>query len=142
DELKTRIARQLQVGESELACRVTTFHALGRGIIEEVEGRPPQLANWVEHPAGETKVIEEIIQALVESDPEFARMWSDLLVVHPKADIPVEVFDTETDYNRYVSDRLRKGSATIGSLAGTIVKSLQEQKIVNWLWLHSVVFEY
>jgi len=141
-ELKTRIARQLQVEESELACRVTTFHALGRGIIEEVEGRPPQLANWVEHPAGETRVIEEIIQALVESDPEFARMWSDLLVVHPKADIPVEVFDTETDYNRYVSDRLRKGSATIGSLAGTVVKSLQEQKIVNWLWLHSVAFEY
>lgn len=140
--MKTRIARQLHVEESELACRVTKFHALGRGIIEEVEGRPPQLANWVEHPAGEIKVIEEIIQALVESDPEFARMWSDLLVVHPKADIPVEVFDTETDYNRYVSDRLRKGSATIGSLAGTIVKSLQEQKIVNWLWLHSVAFEY
>ncbi|YBV96840.1 UvrD-helicase domain-containing protein [Phyllobacteriaceae bacterium JZ32] len=96
----------------------------------------------MEHPAGETKVIEEIIQSLVECDPEFARMWSDLLVVHPKADIPIEVFDTETDYNRYVADRLRKGSATIGSLAGTVVKSLQEQKIVNWLWLHSVAFNY
>lgn len=89
DELRTRIARQLQVEERALGCRVTTFHALGRGIIEEVEGRPPQLANWVDHPAGEAKVIEEIIQALVEADPEFARMWSDLLVVHPKADIPV-----------------------------------------------------
>ncbi|CAM5275044.1 ATP-dependent DNA helicase Rep [Aquamicrobium terrae] len=142
DELRTRIARQLQIEESALECRVTTFHALGRGIIKEVEGRPPQLANWVEHPAGEARVIEEIIQQLVEADPEFARMWSDLLVVHPKADIPAEVFDTEADYRRYVSDRLRKGEATIGSLAGVIVKSLQEQKVVNWLWLHSVAFEY
>ncbi|BCG69846.1 hypothetical protein MesoLj113a_10040 [Mesorhizobium sp. 113-1-2] len=142
DELRTRIAAQLQVAEDALGCRVTTFHALGRGIIEEVEGRPPQLANWVDHPAGETRVIEAIIQNLVESDPEFARMWAELLVVHPKADIPIEVFDGEADYRRYVSDTLRKGSATIGSLSAVIVKSLQEKKIANWLWLHSVAFEY
>lgn len=142
DELRMRIARQLKVEDSALECRVTTFHALGRGIIEEVEGRPPQLANWVDHPAGEAKVIEEIIQSLVEADPEFARMWGDLLVVHPKADIPVANFDSEADYRRYVSDRVRKGQATIGSLDGVIVKSLQEQKIANWLWLHSVAFDY
>ncbi len=142
DELRTRIARQLGVEEGALECRVTTFHALGRGIIEEAEGRPPQLANWVDHPAGEARIIEEIIRQLVETDPEFARLWSNLLVVHPKADIPAEVFDTEANYRRYISDRLRKGEATIGSLAGVIVRSLQEQKIVNWLWLHSVAFEY
>ncbi|WP_265336219.1 UvrD-helicase domain-containing protein [Mesorhizobium sp. B2-1-8] len=143
DELRTRIAAQLQVAEdAALECRVTTFHALGRGIIKEVEGRPPQLANWVDHPAGETKVIEAIIQNLIEGNPEFARMWAELLVVHPKADIPIEVFDGQVDYRRYVSDSLRKGSATIGSLSGVIVKSMQEQKIANWLWLHSVTFEY
>lgn len=142
DELRTRIAARLQVAEDALECRVTTFHALGRGIIEEVEGRPPQLANWVDHPAGETRVIEAIIQNLVESDPEFARMWAELLVVHPKADIPIQVFDGEADYRRYVSDTLGKGSATIGSLSAVIVKSLQEKKIANWLWLHSVAFEY
>lgn len=142
DELKVRIARQLQVKESALECRVTTFHALGRGIIEDVEGRPPQLANWVDHPGGETRVIEEIVRGLVEAHPEFGRLWCDLLVVHPKADIPAEVFDVEMDFRRYTSDRLRKGAATIGSLSGVIVKSLQEQKIANWLWLHSVAFQY
>ncbi|RWQ37765.1 MAG: hypothetical protein EOS20_10940 [Mesorhizobium sp.] len=59
DELRTRIARQLQVEESALKCRVETFHALGRGIIEDVEGRPPQLANWVDHPAGEARAYPE-----------------------------------------------------------------------------------
>ncbi|WP_287305858.1 UvrD-helicase domain-containing protein [Mesorhizobium sp.] len=142
EELRERIARQLGVAAADLKCRVTTFHALGRGIIEETEGRPPQLADWVEHPAGEAKVIEQIIDELLRADPEFARLWIDLLVLHPKADIPAEVFDTKADHERYLSVRRRKGSATIGTMAGVYVKSLQEQTIVNWLWLHSVEFEY
>lgn len=142
EELKGRIARQLGVEAPDLKCRVTTFHALGRGIIEETEGRPPQLADWVEHPAGEAKVIEKIIEDLLGSDPEFARLWIDLLVLHPKADIPAEVFDTKADHERYLSVRRRNGNATIGTMAGVYVKSLQEQTIVNWLWLHSVEFEY
>lgn len=142
DELKERIARQMEVDPDDLECKVTTFHALGRGIIEEVEGRPPQLADWVEHPAGEAKVIEQIIDELLRSDPEFARLWVNLLVLHPKADIPAEVFDSKADYDRYLSARRRKGNATVGTMAGIYVKSLQEQTIANWLWLHSVEFEY
>ncbi|WP_417423320.1 UvrD-helicase domain-containing protein [Hoeflea sp.] len=142
DELKERIARQLAVDPTNLECKVTTFHALGRGIIEEVEGHPPQLADWVEHPAGEAKILEQIIDELLRSDVEFADLWINLLVLHPKADIPAEVFDSKVDYDRYVSARRRKGNATIGTMAGVHVKSLQEQTIVNWLWLNSVEFEY
>jgi DNA helicase-4 len=142
DELKERISRQLAVDPANLECQVTTFHALGLGIIREIEGRPPQLADWVEHPAGESKVIQQIIEELLRSDPEFAELWVNLLVLHPKADIPADVFDSEADYERYLSARRRKGNATIGTMAGIHVKSLQEQTIVNWLWLHSVEFEY
>jgi DNA helicase-4 len=130
------------VDPGNLGCKVTTFNALGRGIIEEVEGRPPQLADWVEHPAGEAKVIEQIIDELLRSDAEFARLWVNLLVLHPQADIPADAFDSEADYERHLSARRRKGNATIGTMAGIYVKSLQEQTIVNWLWLHSVAFEY
>ncbi|MBB2701053.1 UNVERIFIED_ORG: DNA helicase-4 [Rhizobium esperanzae] len=142
DELKERICRQLAIDPGNPECKVTTFHALGRGIIEEAEGRPPQLADWVEHPAGEAKIIEQIIEELLRSDPEFARLWVNLLVLHPKADIPANVFDSKADYERYLSTRRRKGNATIGTMAGIYVKSLQEQTVVNWLWLHSVEFEY
>ncbi|GEC31532.1 MULTISPECIES: UvrD-helicase domain-containing protein [Sinorhizobium] len=142
DELKERIYRQLAVDPGNPGCKVITFHALGRGIIEEVEGRPPQLADWVEHPAGEARVIEEIIDELLRSDAEFAGLWVNLLVLHPKADIPAEVFDSEADYERYLSVRRRKGNATVGTMAGIYVKSLQEQTVTNWLWLHSVEFEY
>ncbi|MDP2779530.1 UvrD-helicase domain-containing protein [Devosia sp.] len=142
DELRVRIAKQLKVSPDELGCRVTTFHALGRGIIQEVEGKPPQIANWVEHPAAEAKAIEEIIQNLMKADADFNRLWIDLLVVHPKADLPRETFDSETDYLRYITELRTKGKATIGTHAGVIVKSLQEQSIANWLWLNSVAFEY
>ena len=142
DELKERICRQLAIGPEDLGCKVTTFHALGRGIIEEVEGRPPQLADWVEHPAGEAKIIERIIEELLRSDPEFAELWVNLLVLHPKADIPAQVFGSKEDYERYLSVRRRNGNATIGTMAGIYVKSLQEHTITNWLWLHSVEFDY
>lgn len=142
DELKERIAKQLDVDKEALECRVTTFHALGRGIIEEAEGRPPQLANWVEHPAGEARVIDKIIRELTETNEEFQRLWIDLLSILPKADIPAEVFDSEVDYNRYIADRNDKNGITIGTLSGAFVKSLQEQRIANWLWVHSVEFEY
>lgn len=142
DELKERIAKQLGIDEDALECRVTTFHALGRGIIEETEGRPPQLANWVEHPAGEARVIDKIIRELMNTNEEFKRLWIDLLSILPKADIPAEVFDSEADYNRYIADRNDKGGSTIGTLAEIYVRSLQEQRIANWLWVHSVEFEY
>lgn len=143
DELKERIAKQLNVDEDALECRVTTFHALGRGIIEETEGRPPQLANWVEHPAGEARVIDKIIRELMDTSAEFHRLWIDLLSILPKADIPAEVFDSEADYNRYIADRNDKGGGIIGTLAPDVyVRSLQEQRIVNWLWVNSVDFEY
>ncbi|WP_311043840.1 UvrD-helicase domain-containing protein [Rhizobium binae] len=142
DELKERISRQLAIDPGNPECKVTTFHALGRGIIEEVDGRPPQLADWVEHPAGEAKIIERIIEELLRSDPEFAELWINLLVLHPKADIPAQMFGSKEDYERYLSVRRRHGNATIGTMAGIYVKSLQEQTIVNWLWLNSVAFEY
>lgn len=142
DELKERIARQLNVDEDALQCRVTTFHALGRGIIEEVEGRPPQLANWVEHPAGEARVIEAIIRELMDTDQEFRRLWIDLLLILPKADIPAESFESESEFRSYIADRVDRSGKTVGTLAGVYVKSLQEQRIANWLWSHSVKFEY
>src|SRR3546814_383283 len=142
DELKERIAKQLGIDEDALECRVTTFHALGRGIIEETEGRPPQLANWVEHPAGEARVIDKIIRELMDTNEEFKRLWIDLLSILPKADIPAEAFDSEADYERYIADRNDRGGSTIGTLAEIYVRSLQEQRIANWLWVHSVEFEY
>ena len=142
EELEERIARQQGVEMDALATRVTTFHALGRGIIEQVEGRPPQLANWIEHPAGEARVVNEIIKHLADTDEEFLNVWVDLLTLQPKADLPLEDFDSEEDYRRYITEKSTKDGGLVGTLSGTFVRSLQEQRIANWLWIHSIDFKY
>lgn len=142
NELKHRIANQLGVPAEKLECRVTTFHALGLGIIKEIERKPPQLANWVENAAGEAKFVSEIIRELTEADSEFRSMWLDLLSLYPRADIPRSQFATAEDYGRYISDSNGRGGSSIETLAGVYVISLQEKSIVNWLWRNSVEFEY
>jgi DNA helicase IV len=141
-ELKERIATQLGVAADKLACRVTTFHALGLGIIKEVEGKPPQLANWIENATGEARFINEIIRELAETNDNFRNMWVDLLSLYPKADIPVTEFASSEAYAHYIADPNGKRGGGIGTLAGIYVKSLQEKSIANWLWRHSVNFEY
>src|SRR3546814_6083490 len=78
----------------------------------------------------------------MDTNEEFKRLWIDLLSILPKADIPAEAFDSEADYERYIADRNDRGGSTIGTLAEIYVRSLQEQRIANWLWVHSVEFEY
>ena len=142
DELKERIGKELGVEKDKLDCKVMTFHSLGRSIIESTTGNPPNLANWIEHPVGEARVMEQLINRLMEEDEEFARTWINLLTVFPKADLPEASFDTSDDYHRYIADRNANDSGIVGTIAGVFVRSLQEQRIVNWLWRHSVEFKY
>ncbi len=142
DELKERIARQLGVEQQDLECRVTTFHALGRSIIEEVDGKPPQLANWIESANGEARFIDQIIKELAVTDAKFRSAWLDLLTLYPKADIPLAAFDSMEEYRQYIADNNGKRPEAIGTLAGIHVRSLQERSIVNWLWRQRVRFEY
>ena len=142
EELKVRIARQLGLQPGELKCRVTTFHALGLSIIKEVEGRPPQMVNWAEKPAGEARFVDDVIKELVDTDEEFRRLWIEILLLFPKAHIPPDEFSTDEEYRDYMADNNGKRPKEIATYPGIYVQSLEEQRIVNWLWLHTVEFEY
>ncbi|MBM3928560.1 MAG: DNA helicase UvrD, partial [Sphingomonadales bacterium] len=142
EELKERIARQLGVESKELKCRVTTFHSLGLAIIKEVEGRPPQMANWAESATGEARFIDDVIKELVETDEEFRRLWVEILLLYPKAHIPPAEFQTAEEYREYMADNNGRRPKEIATYAGIYVQSLEEQRIANWLWLHTVPFEY
>lgn len=143
EELRSRISALLDVSPDDLQVRVSTFHALGLNVIETVNDSPPKLANWVENAAGRTVVISQIISELSAKDPEFLELWKELLVYYPKADLPVKSFSSDTDYQRYIEDRRLDNSTTVMTLArGVYVRSLQEQRIVNWLWENQVEFKY
>ena len=142
EDLKERIARQLGLEPGELKCRVTTFHALGLSIIKEVEGRPPQMVNWAEKPAGEARFVDDIIKELVDTDEEFRRLWIEILLLFPKAHIPPAEFRTAEEYRDYMADNNGKRPKEIATYPGIYVQSLEEQRIVNWLWLQTMEFEY
>ena len=143
EELRIRIAAELGREVDELACQICTFHALGRKIISDVTGAPPELAGWVDHPAGETKLLDRLIKELSNEDLDFAKAWRELLIYFPKADLPESVFSSEDDFRRYMEDRRDSSGRTITTLEPDVyVRSLQEQKIVNWLWSKSVNFRY
>lgn len=153
NELRERLAAELKIATSELGCRVSTFHSLGSQIIRAATRATPQLASWVEHPAGESRLISTMIEDLKQSDPEFKKDWRDLLIYFPKADLPLETFTSELDYQRYIEDRKdpeapnkitnKASHQTVMTLIPDLyVRSLEEQKIANWLWTQSVDFEY
>lgn len=142
-ELKERIARQLGVEPKALGCRATTFHSLGFSIIKEVEGEPPRLANWVNGEGGEARFIKSIVDDLAKNDDVFRERWADLLSLYPKADIPVTAFKTDEEYRRHIADNDGQRPEDIGTLVPHLyVASLQERRIVNWLWRKNVDFEY
>ena len=104
-ELEQRLSKMLEVDVNDLKVKVSTFHALGLEIIETADNERPQIANWVEHTAGRVRVLDQILKELSECDADFAKSWRDLLIYYPKADLPVQSFSSQTDYQRYIEDR-------------------------------------
>lgn len=142
-ELRERVADILEVKEKDLDCTVSTFHALGRSILSEVNNSPPKLASWVAHNQGGKVVVGRLIKTLCGDSPDFSARWSELISLYPKADLPVELFDQKEEYERYISDVQEGKASKVATLVPDLyVRSLQERAIVNWLWTHSVDFQY
>jgi len=141
-ELRQRLARQLGVEAEELKCRVTTFHALGLSIIKEVRGKSPQLAEWIENASAEARFLDTLIKTEIEKNDEFRRLWIEMLALFPTASSGDEIIDVAEDEQRYREARASGAKATLRSISGRTVRSLQERKIADWLWVHSIDFEY
>lgn len=113
-----------------------TFHALALGIIGEVEGRKPALA---EHATDELKfvnLIKEILRDLVRTVSEVARViiqWFSHFLVEPKTEWD---FKTKHDFYKHMEQ------ADLRTLQGEKVKSYEELQIANWLYENGIGYEY
>ncbi|WP_237068373.1 UvrD-helicase domain-containing protein [Microbulbifer guangxiensis] len=141
-ELSERIQNELNIKGDGLDRQVMTFHSLGRRIITDVRGRAPQVANWSRHAYGARQVIGELISLKCKESQSFQAAWADLLALYPKADRPVATFSSFQEYQDYISDSSNANDRCVATLSGVFVRSLQEQKIANWLWMNSINFEY
>lgn len=136
NELRERIGKQ--IGEA-LASQtiIATFHAFGKKVIEKVENKPPKLANWIENEASLGKELNSIIDELTQTDKQFSSDWKKLLAVYPRSKKELE----EITQTKQIDDYRATGKA-ITSLSGVNVRSIEELRIANWLFLQKVPFEY
>jgi DNA helicase-4 len=129
-QLAQRVKRRLaDVGGAEAIC-VKTFHAFSLEIIAAATGEKPRLAPWVGNPEAEAKVVADIAAELSEADPGFRRDW----------DLFRTVFGRDINIGR--PDASANERPIYQSASGIYVRSGQERQIADWLFYHSVPFEY
>lgn len=133
EELLERIKKRAAVANIPLeSCPVvSTFHALGRQIILKC-GLPTRITKFVE----DTKLLHKwfndwLIKYLMTSNQNMQKFL--MLAYQP---INVFEFKTKEEYDAFVRDN------EFRTLQGEQVRGYQELLIANWLFMHSVPYEY
>jgi DNA helicase-4 len=113
-----------------------TFHALGYGIIREVEGQAPALAPHASDDAQFRALLCDILINDVATQEGLGALllrWFSEFYWPYKSEWD---FKTKDEYYQYVdADELR-------TLQGEVVRSFEEWEIANWLCLNGIAYEY
>jgi DNA helicase IV len=123
--------------QSRLGYEITasTFHALGKNIVEEVEGKKQTVSKLATDPQYFELFLRDVLHELRDTPKAWRRLRAFILgklkFYRPEAD-----FKTLSDYMAYVK------SVELRSLSGDLVKSFAELDIANFLFLKGVKFEY
>ncbi|MEL7801674.1 UvrD-helicase domain-containing protein [Sulfitobacter pontiacus] len=113
-----------------------TFHALGYGIIREVEGGAPALAP---HASDDTQFRALLRDILINDVATKAGLGGLLLKWFSEFYWPYKSewdFKTKDEYYQYVETH------ELRTLQGDLVKSFEEWEIANWLYLNGIAYEY
>ena len=133
DELAERVEQRL--GPASRGIDVRTFHELGLSIIGDAEGRRPTLAKSAEDRAALYEVLDGVVDDL-RDHPEDGRALVRWLVYGFAPYRSPHEFRTWGEYLDYVR------SHEMRSLKGDLVKSFEECRIANFLYLNGVSYEY
>jgi DNA helicase-4 len=113
-----------------------TFHALGYGIIRDVEGGTPALAAHASDDAEFRVLLRDILfndLAKVADLGSLILKWFSNFYWPYKSEWD---FKTKDEYYLYVE------SQELRTLQGDLVKSFEELEIANWLYLNGIAYEY
>lgn len=113
-----------------------TFHALAYGIVGDVEGSKPPLAEHATDDLRFTHIIKQILKDLVYTKSEVSKAiitWFAHFLVEPK-----DEWDFKTKHDFY--SHLEKQD--LRTLQGEKVKSYEELQIANWLYENGIEYEY
>ena len=131
DELAARVAER--VGGTDMDVR--TFHELGLSIIGDAEGRRPTLAKWADDREALHEVVDGIVGALLDDPDHGGALVRWLAYGFAPYRSPHE-FRHWGEYLDYIR------SHEIRSLNGDLVKSFEECRIANFLYLNGIPYEY
>jgi DNA helicase IV len=146
--LNKRIAIALDKYNKPEGILIYTFHAYGKEIIRSVENRVPSISKFADSKKVQiSKLFSEIIGELISSDPQFLRNWIEYLTIYKKPLICLERISSQSDYDLYLSAlgaKRKQGEQrlVINTLDGNEVKSIEEARIANWLYLKGVNYKY
>ena len=129
DEMKERLKKNYGI-----EIDISTFHALGRSIIEEETGHKPKLIF-----DGKDRKLYELIERLINEilkEQKFQDILVNYLVFHSEQEIAVDSFENKVEYYLYMENK------NYSSLNDILVKSISEKDIANFLFLHDIDFEY
>ncbi|MFW9950206.1 MAG: UvrD-helicase domain-containing protein [Candidatus Thorarchaeota archaeon] len=129
DEMKERLKQGYG-----LEIDISTFHALGRSIIEEELGHKPKLLF-----DGNEKKQYELIENLftdVLKEERYQNILIEYLAYHSEQEVKEQSFDDKEEYYKYMRN---KKYSTLNDIS---VKSISERDIGNFLFLYNIEFEY
>jgi len=131
EEMATRIEQR-----SGSLVDALTFHALGYGIIRELEGHAPALAPHASDDAQLRTLLRDILLNEIATQKHLYALllkWFAEIYVPYKSEWD---FKTKDEYYHYVE------AHELRTLKGEIVRSFEESEIANWLFLNGIAYEY
>ena len=134
NEMVERIRTRLGTATAR-GVTVRTFHSLGMAIIGEAEGKRPALARTAENDRALFDLLKDIVaDLLVDSELSCVlQEWFQDQFVPYKSE---HEFRNWGEYWNYIRQH------DIRSLKGDKVKSYEECKIANFLYLNGITYEY
>ena len=151
EEMTERIRNRLQIPVT-----ATTFHKLGLDIIKNADGRRPDVADedclsQFVHNFFESEIVnhQDLVKALTEYfayfieipyDMENYTSLGELYEEEKTADL--ETLKSKYDREKYIREMGTERSKVFKTLNNEKVKSIEETKIANFLFINGIKYEY
>lgn len=143
-ELNQRIQDCLQPWLNGQTIKAHTFHALGKAVIRQV-AKSQGIKVRVADPKDNKARLLAALNALMQ-DKSFLFDWVMFKALYGVPLLPDEAFNSKEDYDNYVEQQRAKKrngeEVTFKALSGDVVRSGEELRIANWLFINGIPFEY
>lgn len=144
EEINERIQDRLKPWLNGQPVKAHTFHALGKAVLRQVarsQGESVRVAD----PKDEKPRMQAALNAL-KQDKDFLSDWVTFNSLYREPVLPDDAFNSKEDYDRYIDQQRTAsrngGPAAFKTLCGQVVRSSEELRIANWLFINGIPFEY